>query len=58
MFVSHEVPTVSMFLTAGNANEGYTYGQHHPKVKFDDSVLFEGSSAYAYMALRWLQEHK
>ena len=57
-FVSHEVPTVSMFLTAGNANEGYTYGQHHPKVKFDDSVLFEGSAAYAYMALRWLQEHK
>ena len=52
-FVSHEVPTVSMFLTAGNANEGYTYGQHHPKVKFDDSVLFEGSAAYAYMALRW-----
>ena len=46
-FVSHEVPTVSMFLTAGNANEGYTYGQHHPKVKFDDSVLFEGSAAYA-----------
>ena len=41
-----------------NANEGYTYGQHHPKVKFDDSVLFEGSAAYAYMALRWLQEHK
>ena len=57
-FVSHEVPTVSMFLTAGNANEGYTYGQHHPKVKFDDSILFEGSAAYAYMALRWLQEHK
>ena len=57
-FVSHEVPTVSMFLTAGNANEGYTYGQHHPKVKFDDSVLFEGSAAYAYMALRWLADHQ
>ena len=32
-FVSHEVPTVSMFLAAGNAKEGYTYGQHHPKVR-------------------------
>ena len=42
----------------GGGSEGYTYGQHHPKVKFDDSVLFEGSAAYAYMALRWLQEHK
>ena len=57
-FVSHEVPTVSMFLTAGNAKEGYTYGQHHPKVKFDDNILFAGSAAYSWFALRWLDEHK
>ena len=57
-FVSHEVPTVSMFLSAGNAKEGYLYGQHHPKVRFDDSVLYEGSAAYTYMALRWLADHK
>lgn len=57
-FVSHEVPTVSMFLSAGNAKEGYVYGQHHPKVRFDDSVLYEGSAAYVYMALRWLSDHK
>ena len=57
-FVSHEVPTVSMFLSAGNAKEGYLYGQHHPKVRFDDSVLFEGSAAYTYLALRWLADHK
>ena len=42
-FVSHEVPTVSMFLSAGNAKEGYAYGQHHPKVKFDDSILYEAA---------------
>ena len=57
-FVSHEVPTVSMFIAAGNAKEGYTYGQHHPKVKFDDSILFAGSAAYSYFALRWLSEHQ
>ena len=57
-FVSHEVPTVSMFLAAGNAKEGYTYGQHHPKVRFDDSVLYCGTAAYTYMALRWLAEHQ
>ena len=28
------------------------------KVRFDDSVLYEGSAAYTYMALRWLEEHK
>lgn len=57
-FVSHEVPTVSMFLSAGSAKEGYAYGQHHPKVKFDDSILYEGSAAYSWFALRWLSEHK
>ena len=56
-FVSHEVPTVSMFLAAGNAKEGYTYGQHHPKVRFDDRILYKGSAAYTYLALRWLHDH-
>jgi hippurate hydrolase len=55
-FVSHKVPTVSLFLSAGNSEEGYPYSQHHPKVTFDDSVLHRGSAAYAYMALRWLEE--
>ena len=40
------------------AKEGYAYGQHHPKVKFDDSILYEGSAAYSWFALRWLSEHK
>lgn len=55
-FVSHEVPTVSMFISAGNAKDGYLYGQHHPKVRFDDSILYEGSAAYSYFALRWLNK--
>ena len=57
-FVSHEVPTVSMFLSAGNAKECYAYGHHHPKVKFDDSILYEGSAAYSWFAPLWLSEHK
>ena len=40
------------------AKEGYTYGQHHPKVRFDDSILYCGTAAYTYMALRWLAEHQ
>ena len=55
-FVSHRVPTVSMFLTAGSSNDGYIFSQHHPKVRFDDSVLYRGSAAYAFVALRWLNE--
>ena len=58
-FVSHRVPTISMFLTAGISDDGYIYSQHHPKTRFDDSVLYRGSCAYAYTALRWLSEqHK
>lgn len=57
-FVSHKVPTVSMFLVAGSTNDGYIYSQHHPKVRFDDSVLYCGSAAYAHTALSWLDEHK
>ena len=55
-FVSHEVPTVSMFISAGSSKDGYLYSQHHPKVRFDDSILFEGSAAYSYFALRWLSK--
>ena len=47
-----------MFISAGDANKGYVYGQHHPKVRFDDSVLYEGAAAYAYMGLRWLKDHQ
>lgn len=55
-FVSHRVPAVAMHLSAGSSSEGYAYGLHHPKVRFDESVLWRGAAAYAYLALRWLQE--
>ena len=56
-FVSCKVPTVGMFLSAGSPKEGYAYSQHHPKVTFDDSILYRGSAAYSYFAARWLEEH-
>lgn len=57
-YVSHEVPSVMLTLAAGQPQAGYRYPQHHPMVKFDESVLTGGSAVYAYMALRWLEEHK
>ncbi len=56
-FVSHKVPTASMFLAAGSSADGYVFGQHHPKVRFDDSVLYLGSAAYVKSAVGWLNEH-
>lgn len=55
-WISLRVPAVTMFLGAGNSEDGYEYGLHNPKTRFDDSVLWRGSAAYACVALRWLEE--
>ena len=57
-YVSQEVPSIMLALAAGEPDKGYAYPQHHPKVKFDESVLAPGSAVYAYTAVRWLEEHK
>ncbi len=57
-FVSHKVPTVTMFLAAGNSAEGYQYAQHHPKVRFDDAVLSQGAAMHCWLAMRYLADHK
>lgn len=55
-YVSHKVPSVMLALAAGQPEKGYCYPQHHPMVKFDESVLSVGSAVYAYTAMRWLEE--
>ena len=57
-YVSQQVPSVMLALASGQPEKGYCYPQHHPMVKFDEAVLPGGSAVYAYMALRWLREHK
>ena len=57
-YVSHKVPSIMLALAAGQPEKGYSYPQHHPMVKFDESVLSIGSAVYAYTAMRWLEEHK
>lgn len=57
-YVSQEVPSIMLALAAGQPEKGYSYPQHHPKVKFDEQVLAGGSAVYAYAAMRWLSEHK
>jgi hippurate hydrolase len=56
-YVSQAVPSIMLALAAGRPEAGYAYPQHHPKVKFDEAALPVGAAVYAYMALRWLQEH-
>lgn len=57
-YVSQEVPSIMLALAAGQPEKGYRYPQHHPMVKFDEDALVNGSAAYAYAAMRWLEEHR
>ena len=56
-YISQEVPSLMLALAAGNSEEGYIYPQHHPKVKFDETVLPIGSAVLAHSAFFWLENH-
>jgi hippurate hydrolase len=57
-YVSHKVPSIMLALAAGEPDKGYKYPQHHPMVKFDESVLPVGSAIYAYTAISFLEENR
>ena len=54
-YISREVPSVMLALTAGDNRKGYEYPLHHPKANFDESVLYIGSALYAAVALKFLE---
>ena len=54
-YVSQQVPALMLALAAGEPSKGFAFPQHHPKVKFDESVLTNGSAVFAYCAFRFLQ---
>lgn len=51
-YISREVPSVMIGLAAGERKKGYSYPLHHPKAKFDESVLPIASALYAELALK------
>lgn len=55
--VSRAVPSVMLGLAAGEPDKGYTFPQHHPKVRFDESALPVGAAVHTWMALSWLADH-
>ncbi|MFC4304720.1 M20 metallopeptidase family protein [Cohnella boryungensis] len=57
-FVSQAVPSTTVFLNAGNIEEGYSYPVHHPKTMFSDEVLHRGAAAYAAFARDWLESNR
>ena len=55
-YVSHKVPSLMLALAAGEPSKGYPYPQHHPKVKFDESVLSTGAAVFVDCAINYLRE--
>jgi len=55
-YVSHEVPSLMLALAAGEPSKGYVYPQHHPKVKFDESILSTGAAVFVDCAINYLRE--
>lgn len=51
------VPGIQMFLVTGSIKEGADVPMHNPKIVFDESPMYVGAAALAYVASRWLEEH-
>ncbi len=56
-FVAEKVPATMMAISA-SLREGEIFPMHHPKVKFDESILSMGSAVHANNAIKWLKENK
>lgn len=54
-YISQEVPALMLALAAGEPSKGYAFPQHHPKVKFDESVLSTGTAVFVYTAIEYLR---
>ena len=54
--ISHRVPSLMMALAAGHPDKGHVHPLHHPKASFDESALVPGSAAFAYLAMRYLED--
>ena len=50
-YIAREALSVMIGLAAGKSSDGYAYPLHHPKVQFDESVLWRGAAAFAVLAL-------
>jgi amidohydrolase len=53
--VTERIPSVYLWLCAGNAAEGYAEKIHHPRMKIDEAALPVGAALHAACAEAWLE---
>ena len=56
-YITDRVPSAFVILGAA-IKEKPEFGQHHPKVRFDERCLPIGAAAYAQAATQWLNAHR
>lgn len=54
--ITQKVPSAYYMMGAGPEDEKKRYGQHNPKIEFNEDVLCLGAAIYAQTALDWLKE--
>ena len=52
-YIAREIPSVMIGISAGARSDGYLYGLHNPKTRFDEEVLWQGSGIFASLALAY-----
>lgn len=57
-YVTDAVPGALLNVGFGASGEGYTQGGHNPRVIYNEAALPVGTAVFAYLSMRWLQEHK
>ena len=55
-YISQQIPSIMLALAAGEPDKGYPYPQHHPMVKFDETVLSRGAAIFAACAVGFLSD--
>lgn len=56
-YISNEIPTVMISLSAGSKKEGYIYPLHHSSVIFNDKCLVEGVKLFTLVAMSYLEDN-
>lgn len=52
-YISREIPSIMVALSAGERKDGYDKPLHNPKTKFDERILWKGSAIFASMAMEY-----
>lgn len=55
-FIAREIPSTYIFAGAQVTDTDEVFGQHHPKVRFNEQALPMGAAIYTAVALAWLEK--